>query len=141
MFTILGSGCDLTKLNTISAHKARPFVSPMVWAVFRAYTTIAMGAAIRIEGLKSGIATDLVNHGSIKKLVKAALPHQSEYLDKFGEAGYHYLLDELEEKLLREINVMLSGKEADQANVDQVAQIIGLCNEIDGALNAKRAKG
>jgi hypothetical protein len=48
-----------------------------------------------------GIDTkDIVDKHSIAKLVKAALPHRVAYIDKFGDAGYHNLLEELEKELL-----------------------------------------
>jgi len=137
MFAIMGAGCDLKKLNTVNAHNARPFVSPMVWAVFSAYGAIVMGAAIRIEILKAGLTSkSLIDHGAITKLIKSALPHQSSFVDKFGEAGYHLLLEELEEKLLAEINDMLAGKESDKSSAEQAARILKLSNEVVGSLNA-----
>jgi hypothetical protein len=42
----------------------------------------------------------LIKFEAINKMLKAALPHLSSYVDQIGFNGYHYLLEELEERLL-----------------------------------------
>jgi hypothetical protein len=68
----------------------------MAWAVFSAYQAIATQALIKLELIKSGVGKDLLDKNAVPKLVKAVLPHQAAYIDKFGDAGLHYLLEELE---------------------------------------------
>ncbi len=131
MFTIMSTGTDLTKLDAGNAAKARPFVSQMAWALFSAYQIIALQAVIKLKILSSGIdAKDLLDKGTIANLVKTALPDQTEYIDKWGDAGYHYLLDVLEIRLLDEMRNMLAGVEADKASVEHAAKILKLSNEL-----------
>ncbi len=131
MFTMMGAGFDPKKIDLSDSAKARPFVSPMAWAVFSAYQAIAMQAVLKLEIIKSGIGgKDLLDKDAIAKLVKAALPHQAAYIDKFGEAGYHYLLEELEGRLLDELRKMLAGVEADKSSVEQAAEILKRSNEL-----------
>lgn len=131
IFTIMGGAFDITKVDLSGAAKARPFVSPMAWALFSAYQAIAMQAVIKLEIIKSGIgAKDILDKESVAKLVKAVLPHQSGYIDKYGDAGYHYLLEELEESLLAALLKMLAGEETDRASVERAAEIVRLSSEL-----------
>ncbi|MCL4315579.1 MAG: hypothetical protein M1527_01705 [Gammaproteobacteria bacterium] len=131
MFTIMGGAIDITKVDVTGAAKARPFVSAMAWALYSAYSAIAMHAVMRLHIIKSGIgAKDLFDKDAVAKLVKAALPHQAGYIDKYGDAGYHYLLEELEESLLAALRTMLAGEEADRASVERAAEIVRLSEEL-----------
>lgn len=131
MFTVMGAAFDPNKVDLGGAAKARPFVSPMAWALFSAYQAIAMQAVAKLQIIKSGIgAKDLLDKDAVPKLVKAALPHQAAYIDKYGDAGYHYLLEELEEALLTALRKMLAGEETDRASVERAGEILKLSNEL-----------
>ena len=131
MFTVMGSAFDITKVDLSGAAKARPFVSPMAWAVFSAYQAIAVQAVVKLQIIKSGIgAKDLLDKDAVSKLVKAALPHHAGYMDKYGDASFHYLLEELEESLLAAMRKMLAGEESDRASVERAAEILRLSSEL-----------
>lgn len=61
---------------------------------------------------------------TIKRLVAAALPHQAEFVAKHDTGAYHYLLDELESRLLGELRTVLEGVDSDKASVKQAAEIL-----------------
>ena len=130
MFTAMGTAFDPNKLDRSGPEKARPFVSPMAWALFSAYQAIVMQAVLKVQIIKSGIGADLLDKKAVSKLVKAALPHQAEFIDKHGDAGYHYLLEELERALLAALRKMLVGEETDQANLDRANNILRLSREL-----------
>lgn len=131
IFTMMGTGFDLTKMDLSYSEKARPFISPMAWALFSAYQSIVIHAVAKLEIIRSGIdAKDILNKDAIEKLIKAALPHHGTYIDKFGDTAYHYLLEELEARLLDELRKMLAGVEADKASVDQAAEILSRSNDL-----------
>lgn len=131
MFTMLGGGFDLKNLDLSVSAKARPFVSPMAWALFSAYQAIAMQGVMRLQVLKFGIGTkDFFDKDGVAKLVKTALPHHISYIDKYGDTGYYYLLDELEGGLLKEFQKMLAGTEGDKASIEQAAEILKQSNEL-----------
>ena len=139
MFTMMSAGFDPNKLDLSGAAKARPFVSPMAWALFSAYQAIAMQAVMRLQIIKSGIgAKDLLDKNAVSKLVKTTLPHQASYVNEYGEAGYHHLLEELEGRLLKEFQKTLAGAEADKASIEQAAEILKQSNEI---LDSAKQKG
>src|SRR5688500_11532375 len=71
MFQIIGSGFDLKNLNLEEAAKARPFVSPMVWATYSAIVAITMHAVLRLYALRSGGGTyKTIKNDAVDKLVK-----------------------------------------------------------------------
>ena len=58
------------------------------------------------------------------------MPYYADYLDKAGPDGYHYILEALETKLLLEIDQMLVGAAADQASIQQAAEILRRSNVV-----------
>lgn len=125
LFAAMGGDLDIKKLELSGAAKARPFVTPMVWAVYSAIQAITFNAVLRWHVLKEGMAVgDMADHESIKKLILTVLPHYAEYLEKHGPDAYHYCLEPLDEKLLQEINKMLSGSDIDKESLKQAAEIL-----------------
>ncbi len=91
-----------------------------------------MQAVLKLQIIKSGIgAKDLLNKDAVANLVKAALPHHAEYIDKVGDAGYHYLLEEVEEALLVALREMLAGEETDRASVERAGEILRLASQLE----------
>lgn len=130
-FKVMGAGFDLKKVDLSGAHKARPFVSPMVWALFSAYQAIIMHSVAKFEIIKAGVGgKNFLKNDNVEKLVKAALPQYAGYIEKYGDAGYHHLLEELEESVLNALRMMLSGKEADRDNIEQAGEILKLSKEL-----------
>ncbi|WP_291321271.1 hypothetical protein [Desulfonatronospira sp.] len=130
LFSILDEKLDPSKTGQSMAAKARPFVTPMVWAFFSAYEAIAMLAVIKLKFFKSGIGSEKwLNTDAMSQLIKTALPHQSDFIDKYGHEGFHFLLDELENKLLTELQKMMSGVVPDQNNLEQAAKLINSSRE------------
>lgn len=130
-FEIMGAAFDIKNLDLSGASKARPFLSPMVWATFYALQSVVMHAVMRWHILKSGLGNkDLMDNEAISKLIKVALPHYSDYIDKFGPSAYYYLLEALDEQLLKEIQQMLSGVEADKSSIERAAEIVRQSNAV-----------
>ncbi|EIV8502222.1 hypothetical protein ACSTK1_10490 [Vibrio parahaemolyticus] len=117
---------DMEKLgNAMSlAAKQRPFVSVVSWAYYAAYQAILTYSIAQVELLKLGLDQDFTDSKSVVKLVKLALPHQSENIDKFGVNSCHYLLEELETKMLESFAVTLNGDVADNESLERAAKII-----------------
>ncbi len=125
IFSILDEKLDPDKTDQRMATKARPFVTPMVWAFFSAYEAIAMLAVIKLKFFKSGVGSEKwLNTDAMSQLIKTALPHQSDFVDEHGHEGFHFLLEELENRLLTELQKMVSGEIPDQNNLEQAATII-----------------
>jgi hypothetical protein len=130
-FEMIGRGFDANALDLSGAAKARPFVSPIVWAVYSAIQAVTMHSVMRLHVLKGGLGTsDFADHKAIEKLVLAALPHYSEYLEKNGPSVYYYVLEALDTRLLSELQSMLSGVESDRASLEQAAEIIRQANAL-----------
>jgi hypothetical protein len=85
--------------------REQPFLSPLAWAYYSAYQSIVMGAFLQARMLAEGVenAEKLFTRDHAKDLLKAALPHQSDFIEKNDPAAYYFLLDELRECLLGEI--------------------------------------
>lgn len=121
---------DMNSVDVKAATNARPFISPLAWAYFDAYMAIISHSLIRVHSLRIGMGDDFLDINGITKVVKQALPHQSDYIEKFGASGFHYLLDELENKILVEIQVTLNGEEFDQQSITQANKILKASQEL-----------
>lgn len=134
LFETIGGGFDHASIDYDSANKARPFVSAMVWAVFKAYSAVVMNSVMQWHILKTGLgAVKFANHELIKNLIVAVLPHYEEYLGKVGAQGYFYALQELEDRLIKELQEMLVGTVHDKAALERAAEIIRHANALQAA--------
>lgn len=118
------------------AHKARPYVSQIAWALFSAYSAIVMSAVLKLKILQSGLdMSGVLDESAVTKLIKAALPHRVEYINQYGTGAAYYLLDELETRLLEELQNILQGRESDKATIDQAAAILKESEQVRGKLS------
>ncbi len=108
------------------ARNERPFVSDAAWAYYSAFNAILIGNYMLYNILKLGISDplSLIKPDGSKDILKAALPHRSEYIEKYGPSAYHHLLDEIESLLLKELKNMLDGREADKAQTEKAKAIL-----------------
>lgn len=139
LFEMLGSNFDISSLSSPEAHKARPFVSPMAWATYSALHAVCAHAVLRWQILKNGLGDDdYTNTESVNKLLKAVLPHQERFVDQYGPDGYHFLLEEIEQKLLDEIDHMLTRTKESEENLEQAAEIVKRSKELLNQINSAR---
>ena len=123
-FSTLGKGFGPDKLEKLDAHKARPFVSEIAWALFAAYQAILYHALVQLQMLQVGADLKILNVEHVTKLAKAALPSYADYIDKVGSAGYYYMLEPLEAELLKELQRMMRGEESDKSSVELAVRIM-----------------
>ncbi len=124
-FKIVGDNFDIQKLQRGDASKTRPFISPLSWALYSAYQAIVVHAGMQLHMLKVGLdAGDILKTEELIKLVKVALPHQTNYIEKYGPSAFHYLLEELESELLLEFENVLNGVQPDKENLKKAAEVL-----------------
>ncbi len=130
--------CDVSKLPANQALKTRPFVSPLAWAYFAAYQAIMMHAIIKINMLKIGVDNfeGALDEKKLTDLVAKALPHRVDYIQKYGPAVFHYLLEELEDMMLIAFKMMFDGEDADKETIKKASSIV---EEADKLMEANKA--
>ena len=123
---LMGGGFNLKDIKLGAATKARPFLSPLAWAYYSAYQSIIILAAMKHEALKIGLdgSDKYIDSGKVTDLIKTILPHQADYLDKYGSSAHHYLLDEIENLLLSELRNIQKGVDSDKENAERAAAIL-----------------
>lgn len=132
MFKDIANSLNLDKQLIFSGHVARPFVSPLAWALFSAYSAAIGMTRARLAVLELGIgAVALDKQEAVIKLLVEALPDWRTYIERFGFRGLPYVLDELERRLLAELQRTLTGEDDDAAEVDRAKKIIDRVNELD----------
>ncbi|SCB41600.1 hypothetical protein [Rhizobium multihospitium] len=118
---------DQGQPNELVADVEQLFVSDEAWLAFDALRTIGGHAAITLLTLKNGL--DL---GILKKLssgndaIKKVLPEYSSYIDQYPEVAPLYLVDQLQEKLLRELRGSFSQSDTDYIAVNQARHILSI---------------
>ena len=139
-FEMLGKPFDPKNMPPNPAIKERPFVSEVAWAYYQAYSSIISSAVMVIKGLEFGLDIGkFMKFDTVEQLVITALPHQTEYVKKWGLSGCSLLLDELETKLLEALREMLEGKASDEAAL-RGAQSITKAAEAVNTLVAEQAQ-
>jgi hypothetical protein len=103
----------------------QPFLTPLAWAYYSAYQSILMGAYTTARVLAEGVEEPekLLRRDNAKGLLKAILPHQSEWIDSNDPSAYDYLLDEIKDLLLLELRKALEGQDAEREAVEQAKRI------------------
>lgn len=121
----IGGNFDATKLDMSGSKLARPFLTPLAWAYYSAYSSVIMQAVAVMQILKIGVddADKFLKLENTSNLLKTVLPSQSEYIDKFGMACHHHLLDEIEQLLLMELKNIQEGIDDDKENARRAAEI------------------
>uniref|UniRef100_UPI00188A176A hypothetical protein n=2 Tax=Vibrio anguillarum TaxID=55601 RepID=UPI00188A176A len=109
-FQMIGKNVDMEKLGAVQPASLRPFVSEPIWAYFSAYQSIVLHYVVLAKMFELGLGEKMTKSDELVNLLKKVLPHQKEFIEKYQVEGAFYLLDEVEQKLLKEINDFLSGK-------------------------------
>lgn len=124
-FETLSGNFAITNLDVSGSKLARPFLTPLAWAYYSAYSSIIMQAVAVMEILKIGIdsAEKLLKLENTDNLLKTVLPHRSAYIDQHGMSIHQNLLDEIEELLLLELKNIQDGHEDDKENAKRAAEI------------------
>ncbi|MGH6807662.1 MAG: hypothetical protein ACREEJ_12600 [Ensifer adhaerens] len=103
----------------------RPFLPPLLWALYSAYSQVITLPLAQLAAMRAGTGPELLaDPKPMIDLVKTALPHQAVVLDEHGAVALPYLIDELEEAILKEIRQCLSNPDGDQSSVEQAAAIL-----------------
>lgn len=124
MFSMM-SNVNIENIEFNKANRARPFISPLSWAYYSAYQSIIAHAVVKMKMLQIGVdKADIIDNKHVMNLVKTALPHQVPLIEEHGIEAIHYLLDELEEKLLLSFQLTLKGEELDKEHIEMASNII-----------------
>jgi hypothetical protein len=121
----IGGNFDLASLDISGSKLARPFLTPLAWAYYSAYSSVIMQAVAAMQLLKIGVdnAEKFLICENTNSLLKTVLPSRSEYIDKYGMSVHHNLLDEIEQLLLMELKNIQDGHEDDKVNAKRAAEI------------------
>ena len=113
----------------------QPFVSSIAWAMFAAYQSIVHSAFLRAKLVETGMRDidKALDSDRIKRLVLAALPHQSAFIETHDIGAYYYLLEDVENALLLELRKMLEYRDVDETGGEQAARILAIVREADPA--------
>lgn len=127
----LAAAPEMNSFDMTSAARARPFLTPMVWATFSAFAAVAANATAQWIALKGGLPADaLMDEDKLKQLVTLALPLRREYVEEHGAVAAYQLFDEIESQLIAEIQRMLEGAEVDEIRARRAAELVALTRDL-----------
>jgi DNA-binding protein Fis len=141
MFKVLGSDAPHDGLKKIDASKEQPFVSPLAWAYFAAYRTVIASSFMQLKALELGIdaVDEMLDKDHIRKVLKAALPNYSGFIDGHEPNTYYHLLEDIENRLLNELKEMLQGNDVDMAGITKASEIMSAVKELDAAAESAKS--
>jgi hypothetical protein len=118
--------------------RERPFLSAQAWSLFVAYRLAISHPVMVLTLAQSGIGGDAMKADPKEALeiLKAALPHFSNYIDQYGLTGLHLLIPRLEERLLEVLDADLRGVESHAVTVEAAADIIRKADAIYAGLSS-----
>ncbi|MBY3472086.1 hypothetical protein HFN78_14280 [Rhizobium laguerreae] len=137
MFNSFGDTAKAVEVFNHQAHAAEPYLSPLAIGLMKAYSMGVAFCQIQIAILRTGIGKDAISASSTETILKAlsaALPDWSTYIQKHGAAVVHHVLDEIEKRILAELQRILDGKEDDEAEVASAARMIELARDAERGL-------
>lgn len=133
----IGGNFKLESLDLSGARKARPYLTPLAWAYYSAYSSVIMLAVTKLNVLKIGVEDPqkYFDFESTKNLLKKVLPLHSDYIDKYDSSTHHYFLEEIEELVLVELQNIQKGVETDKENAVRAAEIIKEAGNVANEIN------
>jgi hypothetical protein len=116
---------DVSTVKNVAINE-RPFVSEIAWAYFSAYTSILMFSMVQYQILRGRIkdAHKYVKDEAIKNIIKTALPHQVDFVNKYEPETYYFLLEDIESLLLQELKKILDGSEIDANDAQKAKKLL-----------------
>jgi hypothetical protein len=130
LFSAVFSGFKLEQPVEHQAHEARPFVSPAAWGLFSAYQGAISLVGAQAIALKTGVGPDMVKKpDDVLAVLVSALPEWKQTIETYQIGSFPHVLDEIEKRLLVELQISLDGKGNDEAEVERAAHIIELSRD------------
>lgn len=138
-----GDGLEEASQVFRGADKERPYLSEIAWAYFDAYRMIVVRAVSALQLIHMGAdAKTFLPIDSEKRVIKAALPDRSDYIDKYGHSGIQSIADELKRRLLDELRNVLENKEEDESTIKRAAEVLEMTEQVQRDIaEQKRVSG
>lgn len=123
----------------LEAAKAQPYLTISAWAFYKAYVGILSYDYMRLLTLKHGFDPQkFTTDEKLREQVLLALPGMNEFVKKYGASAYHYLLDDLESKLMLELRAIVEGKGEDELAVKRAQAILDAVHSLEVTTDTRR---
>ena len=110
----------------------RLFVPPLAWATFVAFRSTVTYPVMQLALMKGGLDGKVLKDPTpIMDMLKAALPHQTAFIDEHKGVAFSFLIDEIEEGLFRSLRSALDAPAASVETVEQAQAIIVAAQKLD----------
>jgi hypothetical protein len=129
-FKFIGSNANIDKIRETNASLARPFVSKSAWLYYEAYSSIIWHYILQAKAFEHGLGKKYLKTKEMSELIKLALPHYGNFINEQGPHVVILLLDEIKDKILEEVQIMLEGKASDEANLKQASSLQELAKQL-----------
>lgn len=141
-FELIGGGKVADdKHPSHQAHDAQPYVSPLAWALFDAYQAAVSYLFLQLTILKTGMDAEMIKDPKeMIGLLSEALPDWKAALETQGTRTFPEAIDEIEKRLLAELQNMILGDEDDEQQIARASRIAAKISEANrNELQAKAA--
>lgn len=130
MFGALVPAGAAEKLPDHDGHAARPYVTPLAWALFEAYNMVIVYSYSQMAILRFGAPPEAISPPeSLIPIITASLPEWEEQIQTSGHAYFPTVVVELEKRIIQELQRMLEGEDDDTAATKRAFRIQDLVEE------------
>jgi hypothetical protein len=117
-------------------HAERLYVSQNAWTLCRAYVSILRHYMMFLCMLRERIpaatlASLFFNDGELRKLLSAAVPAKSEFIEHCDREHLYMLLESIEVYLLNDLRHTLDGKQADDWHADKALDLAAQLQKVE----------
>jgi hypothetical protein len=119
------SNVDEIKKNDHPPDRERPFIPPITWAIFSVYRQVLSYPVVQLAAMRAGAGPDiLAKPDELMVAIKTAMPELTAMIDEHREGAFPFVIDLLEQRLLRSLVEALEKPEVEDSTVKQAAQIL-----------------
>jgi len=111
------------------SNLVKPYISKYGWALFEAFCAIHILPYLQIKYILIDTNGEVDFLSNLVATVSEALPNRQEYLQKNGLRGIPFVISELENILLDELQSILDGTNDDHKHILAIEKINKLTNE------------
>lgn len=111
----------------------RLFLPEDTWIDFSAFQMVLLSNYTLMKILRTAVddPLPLLNRKVIGNLLKAALPERAVWIDSVKPEKYFDILDELEEKILMKLRLIVEGNKADHTAADRAKLLLNVTRNVD----------
>ena len=141
--TVFGSVMSMEEFgkdtDLLRAQEAQPWVHPMAWATFTTYSAVVGIVLLQGHSLKVGIdPRGFFSQEKLDELVSQTFPESDIDFTHLHNAVLPIVLERLESRLLEELQLSISGDDADEETAERARRLNSLAASVIADVSGRK---